>query len=79
MPVNEFLGPYVPPQNLTMDVLKDVNKGKQGAFANTIADAGIKLNAAAGERAETAGSARPAAAAAAHTRDTTAMWAAPAS
>lgn len=46
--VEEFIGPYVPPQNLTKDALKGAGKGEQGAFANTISNAVIKGNAAAG-------------------------------
>jgi len=48
MPVETFLGPYVPPQNLTKDALKATGKGEQGAFAATISNANIKMNAAAG-------------------------------
>lgn len=43
-----FIGPYVPPQNLTKDALKAAGKGAQGAFAATISNAVIKMNAAAG-------------------------------
>lgn len=54
IPVETFIGPYVPPQNLTKDALKETKSGAQGAFAATISTAVIKTNAAAGklERAE---------------------------
>jgi hypothetical protein len=48
IPVETFIGPYVPPQNLTKDALKEAGKGAQGAFAATISNAVIKMNAAAG-------------------------------
>eukprot|EP00775_Hariotina_reticulata_P001277 gene1277-1617_t len=44
--MSEFIGPYVPPENLTHDVLKEVKKGAQGAFARTICDATITGQAA---------------------------------
>jgi hypothetical protein len=48
VPTAEFLGPYLPPQNLTRDTMKGAAKGEQGAFASTISNAVIKSNAAAG-------------------------------
>lgn len=48
IPVETFIGPYVPPQNLTRDNLKDAGKGAQGAFAATISNAVIIANALAG-------------------------------
>jgi hypothetical protein len=43
LPVNEFLGPYVRPRDLTMDALKKVSDGSQGAFASTISESSIIL------------------------------------
>lgn len=41
LPVNEFLGPYVQPQDLSMNALQKVSKGSQGAFASTISESSI--------------------------------------
>lgn len=49
MPVGQFLGPYVPPKELTADALKQVQRGAQGSFAETITDAGIVLSGLTGE------------------------------
>eukprot|EP00878_Enallax_costatus_P000930 GHUV01001060.1.p1 GENE.GHUV01001060.1~~GHUV01001060.1.p1 ORF type:complete len:719 (+),score=173.97 GHUV01001060.1:262-2418(+) len=40
-PVNEFLGPYLPPQGLGMSALKQVKNGAHGAFATTICESSI--------------------------------------
>lgn len=48
VPVETFIGPYLPPQNLTKDELKDSGKGNQGAFVSTIANSAIINNAIAG-------------------------------
>jgi hypothetical protein len=68
VPVAEFLGPYIPPQNLTRDAMRGSRDGKQGAFAATIANAVIKANALVGERMERPGWRQHPAAAAALTR-----------
>jgi hypothetical protein len=55
IPVETFIGPYVPPQNLTKDALKDTKSGAQGAFAATIANGVIISNAVAGGSDDDAG------------------------
>lgn len=54
MPLAEFLGPYVPPQNLTLDSLKSVAERQHGDFAAVIADATIRRKAAEGVWGDTA-------------------------
>lgn len=41
LPVNEFLGPYLPPQELGISALQQVKKGAHGAFATTISTSSI--------------------------------------
>lgn len=55
LPLPEFLGPYVPPQNLTLDSLRSVADKKHGDFAAVISAATIRLKAATG----TGGSSQP--------------------
>lgn len=48
LPLPEFLGPYVPPQNLTLNSLRSVADKKHGDFAAVIAAGTIRLKAAVG-------------------------------
>lgn len=41
MPVEEFLGPYVPPQQLTKKALQGINDGMQGSFATVVTNSSI--------------------------------------
>jgi hypothetical protein len=47
VPVSTFLGPYVPPSNLSVDQLKVA--APAGSFERTIADAGILIKGSIGE------------------------------
>jgi hypothetical protein len=49
MPVDDFVGPYLPPADLSLAALADAKKGAEGAFAAALATSGIKLKAATGE------------------------------
>lgn len=49
MPLKEFLGPYIPPAELTLATLQSVANGNHGSFAATIAAATIKGKAAQSE------------------------------
>jgi hypothetical protein len=51
MPVDNFVGPYLPPGDLSLAALADAKKGAEGAFAATLATSGIKLKAATGKSA----------------------------
>jgi hypothetical protein len=50
MPVDDFLGPYLPPQNLTLAALAATKAGDQGAFAARLATYDIKLTAITGKQ-----------------------------
>jgi hypothetical protein len=50
MSVDDFLGPYLPPQNLSLAPLADAKRGAEGAFAKTLATSSIVLKAASGEQ-----------------------------
>lgn len=49
MAVSEFLGPYIPPEQLTLAALKGVANKEHGDFAAVISSATIRLKAASGE------------------------------
>jgi hypothetical protein len=49
MAVDDFLGPYLPPGELSLAALDDAKKGAEGAFAATLATSGIILKASTGE------------------------------
>jgi hypothetical protein len=48
LPLPKFLGPYVPPENLTLASLRSVADKKHGDFAAVISAATIRLEAATG-------------------------------
>lgn len=59
MPVNTFLGPYVPPQDLSMGALGNTSKGAQGAFATTISEGSILAKGVAGAHQSKVGPLQP--------------------